>query len=148
MFTIKEIASEIGLQTNTLRYWLKKNNEDFERNFYDFNLWDLIKKIKISKKTSAKRSIERFYEQYIVFDMEEFKDEFTKYLKYIENIKYKKKIGNLYWTHSAIDCYSCNMDCNKCFNKNICLNISNSDDEPPMKNTVKKLLEKIGKPPI
>lgn len=148
MFTINDIAAEIGLQPNTLRYWLKKNNIDYNRNFYDFNLWDLIKKINIVSKRHNAKEHKRSYPQYIILDMEEFKTEFNKYVNYIENIKQKKRVGNLYWTNSAIDCYCAKMTCNNCFNQKICYSVCEFNSEPPMKNVVRKLLEQIGKPPI
>ena len=149
MFTLEDIAAAFGLKINTLRYWIKKNNTDFERNYYDFNLADLIQKIKIYKKVKGKIK-GRKYEQYIVLDIDEFRTEYTKYLNYIEQIKNKKRTGNLSWSNSAIDCYSCNMICDECFNKEICSAVisNNPQDEPPMKHIVKKLLSEIGKPPL
>ena len=147
MFTLKEIACEFGLKLNTLRYWLKKNYEDYENEFYDFNLLDLTQRIKIFKKTASARKISRSYEQIIILDIDEFKTEFDKYVYFIETFKKRRRIGNLCWTNSAIECYSANMNCEKCFNKAICCSVISRDGIPPMKNTVQKLLSQLGKPP-
>jgi len=146
MFTLKEIACEFGLNLNTLRYWLKKNSRDFESEFYDVNLLDYTQKIKIRKKTLSVKNIQRSYEQTMILDLEEFRKEFTKYVDYVENTKRKKRIGNLSWTNSAIECYTNNMSCEKCYNCEFCCSITSKDGIPPMKNTVKKLLSEIGKP--
>ena len=148
MYTLKDIASRFELSLNTLRYWLKKNEEDCKNEFYDFNLMELTQKIKIFKKTKSQRNIARSYEQIIVLDLDEFKFEFDKYLNHIESFKKKKRVGNLCWTTSAIECYSNNLKCEKCFNADICRSVTSSDAIPPMKITVKKLLQEIGKPQI
>lgn len=146
MYTINDLATEFGLHMHTFRYWLKKNSNDFERSFYDFRLMNLFKKIKIKKKVKNMPIVERNYIQYIVLDLEEFRHEFLRYLDFVESMRYKKKIGNVSWTNSAIDCYLANLDCNKCFNLHICEQFSSGDIEPPMKSTVRKLLIQIGKP--
>ena len=148
MFTLKDIAHEFGLKINTLRYWIKKNNDDYEYGYYDFNLLDLTQRVKIYKKTLSAKKISRNYEQIIVLDLDEFKKEFDRYVKYIEDIKARKRMGNLYWTEAAIDCYCCQMNCEQCFNNRICNSLVFKNGEPPMKNTVRKLLSLLGKPQI
>ena len=146
MFTLKEVAARFGLKINTLRYWMKKNNDDCEANFYDFNLSFLTQRIKVRKKTLTPRVIVRSYEKLFIVDIEEFAREFHRYVDFIENTKNKKRSGNISWTNTAIECYSCQMNCKKCFNKDICLKISREKGEPPMKLMVRKLLDTIGKP--
>lgn len=148
MYTLKDIASRFELSLNTLRYWLKKNDEDCKNEFYDFNLSKLTQKIKVFKKTKSQRNIARSYEQIIVLDLDEFKFEFDKYLKYTEAFRRKKRVGNLAWTASAIECYSNNLECEHCLNFEICRSVTTPNAVPPMKITVEKLLQEVGKPYI
>jgi len=148
MYSISDIAFAFGLKTTTLRYWIDKNNKDCEKGIYDFNLSDLIQTMNIFKKTASKNNISRHYKQLIIFDLEEFKNEFYKYVKFKANYRKKKKYKNLYWTNSAVDCYNCKMDCKKCFNRDICKSVVSKEVEPPMKRIVRILLEKLGKPPL
>lgn len=148
MYTLSEIAQNFGLKLSTLRYWLKRNTEDCENGLYEFNLMDLTQRIQIQKRTATPKNFIRGYEHIIILDLNEFKEEFFKYTEFVETNKRKKANGNLYWTYSAIECYSCDMDCKKCFNKEICNKIVPQDGDPPMKNVVKKLLNSVGKPKI
>ncbi len=148
MYTLKDVAREFGLKINTLRYWLKRNNDDFENNCYNFNLKDLTQRIVIHKRICSSKKITRGYEQIMILDLEEFKEEFNKYISHIENLKKRKRFGNLYWTDAAIECYWSKMNCEKCFNRDICSSVANIRGEPPMKNVVKRLLSCLGEPQI
>ena len=148
MYSISDIASAFGLKTTTLRYWIDKNNKDCEKEIYDFNLSELMQSMNVFRKTATKNNIGRHYRQLIIFDLDEFKKEFFRYVNFRANYKKNKKYKNLYWTDSAVDCYNCKMDCRKCFNKDICESIVSKEEEPPMKRVVRLLLEKIGKPTI
>ena len=86
MFTLKEVAARFGLKINTLRYWMKKNNDDCEANFYDFNLSFLTQRIKVRKKTLTPRVIVRSYEKLFIVDIEEFAREFHRYVDFIESV--------------------------------------------------------------
>ena len=146
MFSIGDIACIFGMKENSVRYWLKKNEKDYECDFYEFNINSLLHKI--STKHRIKNKFTRHYTKYIVLDIEEFRYEFFKYVDFIKSIRQKKRAGKHCWTLSAIECYNCQMDCQKCSNKNICeLIVEDENDEPPMKAIVRKLLEEIGKPP-
>lgn len=143
MYTIKEVASKIGFKIGTLRYWIRKNAKDFASKYYDYNLMDLIEKENCGINKNNKR--EYFHEA--IENLDEFKYEFFKYLNHINAEKDKKRNSKFSWTNSAIDCYSCQMECRYCTNQSICKNLIKENDlEPPMKNVVKKLLKEIGKP--
>ena len=145
MIGIEDLAKELGFKTNTFRYWLKRNEEDFKSGVYDFYLMGLSKKISFTlKKTGKNRKI---YYKYVIYDKERFIAEFNNYLKYIKEAKRKSKLyRSLNWTRSAFECYMANFECKKCFNNHFCKRFLDKNIEPPMKDTVKKLLEKIGKP--
>lgn len=116
---------------------------DFKLKYYDFNLMDLIEKETIG----INKNIKREYSHDVIKDLAEFQNEFFKYLNYIEAEKDKKRNSKLNWTSSAIDCYSCKMECRYCDNKYICENLINEETlDPPMKKVVKRLLKEIGKP--
>jgi len=140
MFTLSEAAVLLGLKSNKLRYWLKKNCIEVEKELYDFSLTDLLQRLFRHKNG-------RKYKCFFILDFDEFRDEYEKYMEHVLSSKHKKRVGNFSWTQSAIDCFNCNMECKKCFNSEICLKFSSADSEPPMKNTVKKLLNILGKPP-
>jgi len=147
MFSVQDIASEIGLNINTLRYWLKKNKSDCMTKGYSFDLGNLFQAINVYKKSSSRNNLFRKYRRIVVLDMDEFKDEFYKYFNYVKALKNKKRASKLTWTPTAVDCYNCKMDCNSCFNRDICQNLINEENlEPPMKNVVRKLLKDIGQP--
>lgn len=148
MHTLIDTAQNFGLKLSTLRYWLRRNTEDCENGYYETNLMNLTQRILIKKQTASKRNIVRGYSQIIILDLEEFKTEFFKYVDYIEGSRNRKRDGNSYWTYTALECYSCSMNCKKCFNKEICNKVLPQNGEPPMKNVVKKLLKTIGKPNI
>jgi len=143
MYTLKEVASKIGFKIGTLRYWIRKNTRDFTLKDYDFNLMNLIEKETIG----INKNIKREYSHDVISDLDEFKYEFFKYLRHIEVEKNKKRNSKFTWTNSAIDCYSCKMECRYCNNKYICENLINEETlEPPMKKVVQRLLKEIGKP--
>ena len=145
MIEIEELSKDLGLKTNTFRYWLKRNEEDFNSGIYDFYLMSLCKKISF---TPQNRTTNRkIYYKYVVYDKKLFMNEFDNYIKYIKEAKRKSKLyRSLNWTRSAFECYIANFECNKCFNKHFCKRFLDKNIEPPMKKTVKKLLEKVGRP--
>ncbi len=148
MFTIGEIACIFGMKESTIRYWLLKNRKDYECDFYDFNISDLLHKIKSKHSIITKYNNTRRYFKYIILDIDEFKYELFKYIDFIKSIRQKKRAGKDSWTLTAIDCYNCNMNCSICSYKKICeRTIDENREEPPMKTVVKKLLSSIGKPP-
>ncbi len=145
MVGIEDLAKELGLKINTFRYWLKRNEDDFNSGIYNFKLMSLSKKTGFTpnKKTTNRK----IYYKYVINDKARFIQEFDNYIKYVKEAKRKSKLyRSLNWTRSSFECYIANCECKKCFNKNFCQNFINKNIEPPMKNTVRKLLDKIGKP--
>lgn len=146
MIGIEDLAKELGFKNNTFRYWLKRNEDDFNSGIYNFNLSSLKKKISF-KLVNNKKQNRKIYYKYVIEDKEKFIEEFGSYLKFIKEGKKKnREYRSLNWTRAAFECYIANFECNKCFNKHFCRRFLNKNIEPPMKNTVRKLLEKIGKP--
>ncbi len=147
MIGIEDLAKELGYKYNTFRYWLKRNEEDFNSGIYNFNLGSLKKKIGIYLKNRKNTRSRKVYYKYVIEDKEKFVKEFENYLKYIKEGKIKNKLyRSLNWTRSAFECYLAGCICQKCFNSHFCKRFLNKNIEPPMKKMVKKLLEKIGKP--
>ena len=148
MFTLKDASELLGLNINTFRYWLKKNNDDCDKGIYEIKLYNLLTKVRISTTTKNFKP-SRKYDRYIILDIEEFKKEFQKYSEFLIENKRRKRKRNLGWSYSAIECYERNMNCSKCTYKRICQSIAKKlpDMIPPMKKIVLKLLTEIGLPP-
>ncbi len=146
MIGIEDLAKELGFKNNTFRYWLKRNEDDFASGIYNFNLSTLKKKIGFTL-TDNKKQNRKIYYKYVIEDKEKFVKEFDNYLNFIrEGKKKNRECRSLNWTRSAFECYIANCECNKCFNKHFCTRFLNKNLEPPMKKTVRRLLEKIGRP--
>ena len=119
MIGIEDLAKELGFKTNTFRYWLKRNEEDFKSGVYNFYLMSLSKKISFTLK--KKTNNRKIYYKYVIEDKEQFVQEFENYIKHIRDAKRKSKLyRSLNWTRSAFECYLANFECTKCFNKHFC----------------------------
>ena len=146
MTGIDDLAKELGFKSNTFRYWLKKNEEDFNSGIYNFNLSALKKRIRFTLADNKKQN-RKFYYKCVIENKQKFIDEFDNYLRFIkEGKKRNREHRSLNWTRSAFECYLAGENCEKCFNRDFCARFLRKNLEPPMKKTVRKLLEKIGKP--
>ena len=147
IFTIKNASDILGLNINTLRYWLKKNSDDCDKGIYEIRLFNLLSKVRFASKTKNGKYI-RICDRYIILDMEEFKTEFQKYADFLKENKKRKRKHNLGWSASAIECYERQMRCSGCIYQRICSTIAaKKNNIPPMKKVVHKLLLELGLPP-
>ena len=149
MYTLKEVAAQLNISENNLRYILKNNENDVEYNNYEYSLKNLITKYPILKVTKGVKKYHRHYITSFVLDIDEFINKFINYKEYKNNLKKKNYINRL-WSASAIECWENNMNCKKCSNYAICRNVSIEKNllEPPMKKIVKGLIIKYGNPQI
>ena len=149
MYTLKEVSKHLNIKISKLRYIIKSNENDVERNDYEYSLKGLIQKFSILKHTSNKKKYTRHYITSFVLDIDEFKKELSKYQEYKKNTRNTNKINRL-WNDSALECYQKKMNCKKCSNCSICKRVIQDRKltEPPMKSFVKKLINKYGKPQI
>ncbi len=148
MYTIKDAADFLGLNINTFRYKLQKNNNDCNKGIYDTRLYNLMAKVRMVGKIVNKKA-SRIYERYMILDIEEFKKEFDNYNSFLQENKKRKRKHNLGWSYCAIECYERKMKCSGCIHEDICKRAakSTSDKIPPMKKVIEKLLIELGLPP-
>lgn len=147
MYTLADASKILGLNINTLRYWLKKNSNDCDNGIYDIRLFNLLSKIRVKIKSKTRKYV-RLCERYIILDIEEFKTEFKKYENFLRENKRRKRKHNLGWSISAIECYERRLICRGCIYHNICNSLAvKNNNIPPMKQVVFKLLTELGLPP-
>ncbi|MCR4881342.1 MAG: hypothetical protein K6A44_05255 [bacterium] len=147
IFTIKDASEILGLNINTFRYRLKKNSDDCDNGIYEVRLYNLLSKVRVMTR-SKKANYIRFAERYIILDIDEFASEFKKYEEFLKENKKRKRKRNLGWSNSAIECYERHMICAGCLYRKICTSIAaKTNNIPPMKQVVYKLLSELGLPP-
>lgn len=135
MTSLIEIAKKLDFKYNTFLYWLNKNKKDFAAKKTKINLESLYYVVHEQKKSGSKH--------YVISDDQLFVNLFKKYKEeYLSRKKANKENRKYNWTVGAYECYLLKGECSKCSNNFFCSRYKN----PPMKMTVKKLIEIIGEP--
>lgn len=132
MYTIGKIAKRFNFKEDHIRYWMTRNLKDYKAKLTNINLEDYCF---ITYHKTQKQILILYVDLFV-----------QKYLEYREEERLRrvknKELAQLRWTRASYECWQNKGNCKICFNQRICKRFKN----PPIKDTVKILLEKIGEP--